>query len=497
MTLRGRLTLGLVGMGLVLLIPLLLAISALERAERSAVELGEAEFAASLLMGRVRKSLEDVRAAENALLFVHDQASRDRMTRELDRLEAMADTLSRFGLAQAAELRSGVAALRPATDAEYAAASAGRADEAEQISAARVLPALEEMQRSVVAAEGALGDRTRERVAYAAQITDAAQRYAVIALILAALFATAIGVWLMRSISRPVRALEHGMAVVASGHFEHELPFSADRRDEFGRLAASYESMARQLAELDRLKAEFISVASHELKTPINVIGGYVELLREGIYGELTPKQIEVCETITKQTQTLTRLVGQLLDVSRFEAGGGRIEPKPMDLRKFVQNLEEAFHVLAVQREINFDVLRAHELPPEVYWDEDRMNEVVGNLLSNAFKFTGKGGRVTLEAERLDGSIRIRVRDSGVGIPRQQLAQVFHKFYQADNQAATPTAGTGLGLAIAKQIVEAHQGTISVDSKVNVGTIFSIVVPIRAPARRDRRAPTSGLRRLT
>jgi signal transduction histidine kinase len=496
MTLRGRLIAGLVGMGVVLLIPLLLAISALERAERSAVELGDAEFAASLLMGRVRKGLEDVRAAENALLFVSDAPSRERMTRELDRVAAMSDTLDRFGLTQADEIRSGIATLRTATDEEFASASAGRAEEAEQISSTRVLPVLEDMQRSVVAAEEALGDRTRERVAYAAQITDAAQGYAVLAMIIAAIFATAIGVWLMRSISRPVGALERGMAVVASGDFDHRLPFSADRRDEFGRLAASYESMARQLADLDRLKAEFVSVASHELKTPINVIGGYVELLKEGIYGALTSKQIEILETILKQTQTLTRLVAQLLDVSRFEAGGGRIEPKPVDLRQFIQNLQDTFHVLAVQREVDFQVQKAPELPPEVHWDEDRMNEVIGNLLSNAFKFTGKGGRVAFLAERLDGKIRLRVSDTGVGIPRQQLARVFRKFYQADNQDATPTAGTGLGLAIAKQIVEAHQGTISVDSRVNAGTTFTIEVPIRAPARLERRIPSTSLRRL-
>lgn len=496
MTLRGRLTVGLVGMGFVLLIPLVLAIVALERAERSAVALGDDEFAASLLMGRIRKGLEDVRAAENALLFVSDAQSRERMTRELDRVAGMADTLSRYGLDQAVELRNGVSRLRAATDEEFVAASAERSAEAEEISTTRVLPVLEELQRSVIAAEEALRDRTRDRVAYTARITDAAQGYAVVALVLAGLFATAIGAWLMRSISRPVGALEQGMAVVASGDFDHKLPFSADRNDEFGRLAASYESMARQLADLDRLKAEFVSVASHELKTPINVIAGYVELLKEGIYGDLSSRQVEVLETILKQTQTLTRLVGQLLDVSRFEAGGGRIEPKPMDLRRFLQNLHDSFHVLAMQREVNFQVLRAAELPAEVVWDEDRMNEVVGNLLSNAFKFTGKGGRVILEAEKVDSSVRIRVSDTGVGIPRQQLAQVFRKFYQADNQAATPTAGTGLGLAIAKQIVEAHQGTINVESRVNAGTTFTIVVPVRAAVRRERRIPSHSLRRL-
>ena len=251
--------------------------------------------------------------------------------------------------------------------------------------------------------------------------------------------------------------------------------------------------MALQLSDLDRLKAEFISVASHELKTPINVIMGYVELLREGMYGPLNDKQRDVSETIQKQAQTLTRLVAQLLDVSRFEAGGGRIEPKPVNLRKFIKNLEDTFRVLAMQREINFDIQCSDRLPGEVFWDEDRMNEVVGNLLSNAFKFTEKGGRVRLEAEQINDSVRIRVRDTGVGIPPQQLQHVFHKFYQADNQESTPTAGTGLGLAIAKQIVEAHRGTINVESRLNSGTTFTIEVPVRMPTTRASRSRSTDL----
>jgi signal transduction histidine kinase len=493
MTLRARLAVGMLGMGIVLLIPLLLAISGLRAVEQSARELGDAEFAASLLMGRVRKGLEDIRSAENALLFVHDEQSRERMVRELDRLSAMADTLNYYGLAQAAELKGGTDSLRFAAEEEYRTARAGNVTGAERISSGIVLPQLESLQRVVRNAEAVLRDRTQARVAGAADVTDDSQRYAVIALLLAAITAMGIGAWLMRSISRPVRDLERGMASVAAGDFGHRLPFTAGRKDEFGRLAASYESMALQLSDLDRLKAEFISVASHELKTPINVITGYVELLKEGIYGDLSPKQREVSETIQKQAQTLTRLVAQLLDVSRFEAGGGRIEPKPVNLRRFIKNLEDTFRVLAMQREIDFEIQLNDRLPTEVFWDEDRMNEVVGNLLSNAFKFTEKGGRVRLEAEPVDDSVRVRVRDTGVGIPPQQLQHVFHKFYQADNQASTPSAGTGLGLAIAKQIVEAHGGTINVESRQSAGTTFTIVVPVKMVTGRVSRSRSTDL----
>jgi signal transduction histidine kinase len=242
--------------------------------------------------------------------------------------------------------------------------------------------------------------------------------------------------------------------------------------------------MSSQLAQLDKLKAEFISIASHELKTPINVILGYVELLQEGIYGRLNESQREVCETIANQAQNLTRLVRRLLDVSRFDAGGGKIECRPMDLHNFLNALEASFNALALQRGVHFHVHRSDDLPEEVRWDEDRMNEVVGNLLSNAFKFTPRGGEVLLAAEPSGDQICLTVRDTGAGIPAEQLSRIFHKFFQADNQTKAAAKGTGLGLAIAKHIVDAHHGTITVDSQVGRGTTFVITLPARVETRR-------------
>ena len=277
------------------------------------------------------------------------------------------------------------------------------------------------------------------------------------------------------------------MKAVADGDFTHRLPMAESRNDEFGRLAGSYQRMASQLAELDKLKAEFVSVASHELKTPINVIVGYLELLQENIYGELNPKQREICATLGKQAQTLTRLVKRLLDISRFEAGGGKLERRQIDLDRFLHAFESSFQVLALQREISFRVARGDNLPAHVLWDEDRINEVLGNLLSNAFKFTDRGGTVELAVEGMDNEVTITVRDSGAGIPAEQLPHIFEKFYQANNQAQSSARGTGLGLAIAREIVEAHGGTISVSSSVGVGTTFTITLPARAVV--TRRTP--------
>jgi len=156
-----------------------------------------------------------------------------------------------------------------------------------------------------------------------------------------------------------------------------------------------------------------------------------------------------------------------------------------------LDELERSFHVLAVQRGIDFRVVRRPGLPEEVSWDLERMNEVTGNLLSNAFKFTPSGGRVELDAAPAESDcVRLVVCDTGAGIPPDQLPHVFQKFYQADNQDSASAMGTGLGLAIAKGIVEAHQGQIRCDSTEGEGTTFTLVLPVVASNRRRPAHPS-------
>jgi signal transduction histidine kinase len=242
--------------------------------------------------------------------------------------------------------------------------------------------------------------------------------------------------------------------------------------------------MTRRLLELDRLKAEFVSVASHEIKTPLSVIRGYVTLLADGIYGPVNDRQKTTLEAVNAQTDRLTRLVHRLLDVSRFEAGGGRLELRDIDLAAFFRELTSGFQVLAGQNGIEFPVRLADDLPATIHGDEDRLNEVLGNLLSNAFKFTTQGGTIRVDAQRCDGGICVEVEDTGVGIPPDQLPRVFEKFYQVDNEAQPRSVGSGLGLAISREIVEAHGGTITAESQVGRGTRFSVFLPERPPVQK-------------
>ena len=485
MTLRSRLVLGLLTIAIVLVVPLLIAVQALDKLHREARALRDREFAASLLLGRLREGLNDLRRQETALLFVHDATSRDAMDKQLRVVAHMADSLEMFDLDKSAgDVRGTLAEVLTWAPREYEAALAERRDEAERVSSEHLVPALARADHGVQDAERDLRQRTFARVADAATAISQAKHVSTIAEVVALLLAAAIGVSLTRYIARPVHELQRGMEAVADGGFQYRLALSPHRRDEFGRLASSFEEMTKQLAELDKLKAEFVSVASHELKTPINVILGYVQLLDEGVFGPLTSKQREVLQTLDAQVQALGRMVKQLLDISRFEAGGGKLEVRRVPLERFLGDLERAFQVLAIQREIHFVVRLGEGLPAEVSWDADRMNEVLGNLLSNAFKFTPRNGEVELSVEPIDDSLQMDVRDTGAGIPPEQLPHVFEKFFQADNQRAAATKGSGLGLAIAKSIVEAHGGTIQCESTPGVGTTFSIMLPNRVTGRR-------------
>ena len=491
MTLRARLALGIFVIGLLLIVPLLLATQAMERIGEQTEDLRAKDFVASTLLGQLRLASEEFSDAELALNVDGEPA---RMfypvVTALDRLQRLARSLPDVGLGDGMPaVLHAAGELRRLSELELQARLAGETARAESLSADSIPLVQQRMSTTLRGLEDRVARRTSQRVDSTAVLIGESRERTAIAFVLAAAMAIVIAALLTWAIGRPVRALEEGMARVADGEFDHPLRIPETRNDEFGRLAQSFATMTRQLTELDKLKAEFVSVASHELKTPINVITGYVQLLEDGVFGPVPDQQREVLGTIGRQASSLTRLVRQLLDISRFEAGAGKIEPRPFPLWEFMRELERAFQVLAHQREVQFRITRADDVPDRVTWDYDRMNEVLGNLLSNAFKFTPRGGRVELAIDAAGDRVLLEVKDSGAGIAAEHLPRIFDKFYQADNQAAASAKGTGLGLAIAKSIVEAHGGTINCESSPGLGTIFTIDLP--AVALRRALAPRS------
>jgi signal transduction histidine kinase len=282
------------------------------------------------------------------------------------------------------------------------------------------------------------------------------------------------------ALTGPLGRLRAAMAAVAGGRFvpPRDLPYS--RSDEIGDLTRSFRSMAERLAELDRLKAEFVSIASHELKTPVNVIRGYVEMIEDGSYGPVDAKQAEVLAYVRDQTDVLRERVDQLLAMSRLEAQGLEVELSAVPLDGLLEDIRRNFAGLAAQQRVVFRTVAEPTAPETVLVDRRKVrDELLGNLLSNAFKFTPRGGAIDLKAWGEPGWIIFQIRDTGAGIPSSELPYIFEKYYQAAQHAGK--VGAGLGLAIAREIVEAHGGTLSVESEQGVGSTFRVELPSGAP----------------
>jgi signal transduction histidine kinase len=489
LTLATRLNLGILGIAIILVAPLVISLRALQTLQQDTTLLRNNEYAATLLLGRMRDVHDELLNNTIYLSAFYSDTVQSQYMEELQLLARQTDTLAQLTQsATVGQIRSAVARLFELAPRAFENARAGRFNRRDSIIDVVISPALNIVDRVLDATGDAMEQRTAEQVEDFTARTQEAAVLALSALGIAMLIAFGVGLWLTRSISAPLKELDAGMRAVAEGHFRRPLAISGDRADEFGRLAESFRSMAAQLEELDRLKAEFVSIATHELKTPVNVMLGYLQLLQENVYGEMTEKQRGIAATLVSQTQQLSRLIRQLLDVSRFDAGGGKLEIRPVVLAEFLDDLERAFHVLADQREVSFEVKSDRDIPHEVLWDPVRINEVLGNLLSNAFKFTNKGGRVSLVVGREGDLVRMAVGDTGAGIPRDQIQHIFEKFYQADTQAPLALRGAGLGLAIAKSIVTAHNGSIEVESRVGVGTTFTIRLPVRVIRR-----PSTGM----
>ncbi|MBW3570805.1 MAG: HAMP domain-containing histidine kinase [Gemmatimonadetes bacterium] len=495
MSLRQRIVLTLVGISVLLAIPAAYGLLALNDLHQIAHRLDHLGVEATDALGDLRSGVETVSDAQRRYVALYPLGSlaagnpADTIRPRLQADSAAARVRRALEVLRQDPAYAGASAPAEALWARIAATLAeerrvlGAGD---RTAAETVRRALEdrfgEMDPRLDRIERAINRRTEREVDRAEVVARRAVTTTLVALGLALAATLVIGVLLTRTLLRPIGELRRGMATVAEGDFDPDVRIPDERPDELGDLARSFDTMTEQLRELDRLKAEFVSVASHEIKTPLSVIRGYVTLLADGIYGEVNEQQHKTLEAVNAQTDRLGRLVHRLLDVSRFEAGGARLELREIDLRSFFDDLTSDFRVLAVQNGIDFPVRLADDLPPRIVGDEDRLSEVLGNLLSNAFKFTSSGGTIRVDAARHDGGIRVEVEDTGVGIAPEKLPRIFEKFFQVENEAQPRSVGSGLGLAIAREIVEAHGGTIGAESEEGKGTRFRVFLPERPPA---------------
>jgi signal transduction histidine kinase len=240
---------------------------------------------------------------------------------------------------------------------------------------------------------------------------------------------------------------------------------------------AQLESANARLKELDQLKSTFVSVVSHEVRTPMTSIRMQVENMLDGLIGSLNDEQSHSLSRILFSVDRLTRLSGDLLDLSKIESGTVELRREPLQLKSVVDEIVDAFRYLFAEKSVGLEVAHADETVAIVA-DRDKLVQVFINLLGNALKFTGNGGTIQILTEvQPDGFVSIRVTDSGCGIAPDELPRVFEKFYRG---AGVPSGarGAGLGLAIVKHLVELHGGTVGVESTVGTGTSFFFTVPI-------------------
>jgi signal transduction histidine kinase len=215
-----------------------------------------------------------------------------------------------------------------------------------------------------------------------------------------------------------------------------------------------------------------VANVSHELKTPSSALRARLENLLDGVE-QPDPALVGV---MLQQTQRLSRLVDQLLDLSRFESGDVPLEIEPVELAALVERVVGEVAVARADREIRVRNLVAGDLLP-IEADRERIHQVLFNLLDNAFRFTPPGGEVTVRAVRENGSCEVSVEDTGPGIPPEHLPFVFERFYRVDPSRSREDGGTGIGLAIARSVVEAHGGRIWAESNVGQGSRFRFVLP--------------------
>jgi PAS domain S-box-containing protein len=228
--------------------------------------------------------------------------------------------------------------------------------------------------------------------------------------------------------------------------------------------------------ELERMKSNFLSVVSHELKTPLHSIKGFVDIILLGKAGPITEVQRDFLETVRQQTGALQNLINDLLEFSRLEAGQVRLRLEPVPLGEVAAAVVEKLEPLARQGEVVLHNRIPSDLDP-VEGDRMRLEQVLTNLVDNAIKFTPSGGQVTLEAQDLGEAVQVWVHDTGIGIPPAERERVFDRFYQVDSGSTRPYRGTGLGLSICKHIVERHQGHIWIEDREGPGTTFTFVLP--------------------
>ena len=288
------------------------------------------------------------------------------------------------------------------------------------------------------------------------------------------LFGILVSLFIHRSITAPISILKRKTKEIGQGNFQGDLHLSSP--PELAELAGAFNLMCNKLKELDKMKSDFFSFITHELRTPLSSIKMGMDLLQDDVEGPMTKGQKELLTVIEKECNRLIGLVNSLLDLSKMEAGMMSFHLRSQPITPLIDQTIKELRPLIDSKKIILE-RRTTEGLPVVKMDGERMLQALRNIIGNAIKFTPEGGRIKVSARTVDHGVEVSIADTGPGIPRENLITIFEKFQQAITDRTRPSQGTGLGLAIAKQIITHHGGKIWAESQLGHGSTFFFFLP--------------------
>lgn len=296
-------------------------------------------------------------------------------------------------------------------------------------------------------------------------------RFFIVGAALAVLVALALTFFLSRRILSPVKALTTAAQRLGKGDFSQRVHIKD--KSEIGELASTFNSMAADLERDEQLRRNMVADVAHELRTPLTNVRGYLEAIRD----HLIEPDTDAIGTVYDETMLLERLVDDLQDLSLAESGEIKLYCEIEELPELIRHVVSAIQAKATAKGLTLSVELPSDLPA-VYIDYMRIKQVLLNLLENALTHTPQGGLITVGARERADYVEISISDSGEGIPVDELPNIFERFHRVDKSRSRATGGTGLGLTIAKYLVEAHNGTIAIESELGKGSRFTFTVPI-------------------
>lgn len=303
---------------------------------------------------------------------------------------------------------------------------------------------------------------------------------ALLIIILIAINTMIFGFFISRSFSKPIRELHRAAQELEKGNFNVRTNIKtndelAQLSDAFNRCALALSNMEDERINLDKSKSEFLSITSHELRTPITPLKAQLQMLQQEYFGKITEQQKESLEIILRNTERLNKIIEDFLEISRIEAARLKFVFKQTNMSVLIKEIVDFMNGFAKQK--NITLLITCRTLPTIEIDPDRISQVLRNLIHNAIKFSPEGSCIEIDAQAKKDHIQFSVKDRGVGLTPDNQIRIFEPFYQVNGSLCRKFGGTGLGLTICRGIIEAQKGKIWVESKPGIGSTFYFTVP--------------------